>query len=219
MDEIAGPEPLRRLSRARRIGVAVAAGIGITLGAAGIAAAAADPSPTPSPGTSAQTAPQGAPPGARGMHPGRGPRGGMGGMGGGMGGPGMRGAVHGQFVVPDGTGWRTVAMQRGVVTAVSSTSLTVKSKDGYTKTYVLTAKTLVNAGRDGIATVKKDQEVAVVATVKGHTSTAVDVRDLSLIKAQRKEFRPPPGGPGPAAPRGTPASPSSYDESGDAQPA
>jgi hypothetical protein len=126
--------------------------------------------------------------------------------------------VHGEFVVPDGTGWRTVAFQRGAVTAVSSTSLTVKSKDGYTKTYVLTPSTMVNAGRDGIATVKKDEEVAVMATVKNGTATAVDVRDLTQLKAHRKQFGPPDGG-APKAPGGTPASPSSYDGSGDARPA
>jgi hypothetical protein len=128
--------------------------------------------------------------------------------------------------VPDGTGWRTVAVQRGVVTAVSSTSLTVKSKDGYSATYVVTAKTLVDAARDGIATVKKDENVAVVATVAGGTSTADEVRDLTKIQAQRKEWGPPPGGfgpggarPGQPAPGGTPASPSSYDDAGGAQPA
>jgi hypothetical protein len=133
----------------------------------------------------------------------------------------MGGAVHGQFVVPNGTGWRTVVVQRGVVTAVSDTALTVTSKDGYTKDYVLTAKTLVDAGRDGIATVKKDETVAVVATVSGDTATADEVRDLTKIAAERKQWGPPPGGPAPGAPApgGTPASPSSYDNAGDAQPA
>ena len=214
MDEITGPEP-RRSSRATRwLAAAGAVGIGITLGAAGIAAAE-DPTPTPtqSGGATSQQVPPGTPPGGPGMmrhgH-GRGP--------GGPGGAGPRGAVHGEFVVPDGTGWRTVAVQRGVVTAVSSTSLTVKSADGYTKTYVITADTMVNAARDGIGSIKSGEEVAVRATVKDGTATANDVRDLTLMKAHRKEFGPPPPG-GPAAPGGTPASPSSYDTGGDAQPA
>jgi hypothetical protein len=215
MDEITGPEP-RRSSRASRwIGAAAAVGIGVTLGAAGIAAAAPDPSPSPSAGSKvAPGAPAPGGPGMPGMRHGHGMRG-----EGGPGGFGMRGAVHGEFTVPDGTGWRTVAMQRGAVTAVSSTSLTVKSKDGYTKTYVITATTLVNAARDGIGSIKTGDEVAVVATVKSGTATAVDVRDVSQIREQRKQFAPPggPGGPGapgpggPAAPGGTPASPSSYD--------
>jgi hypothetical protein len=141
----------------------------------------------------------------------------------GEGGPGvlgMRGAVHGEFTVPDGTGWRTIAMQRGAVTDVSDTSLTVKSKDGYSRTYVITATTLVNAARDGIGSIKTGDEVGVMATVKDKTATAVDVRDISQIQSQRKDFGPPPGMMGkPQAPGGTPASPSSYDEGSAAQPA
>jgi len=214
MDEITGPAP-RRSSRASRwIGGAAAVGIGVTLGAVGIAAAA-DPTPTPSAAPNGQGAPPGPPPGGPGMHHMRGPR------GGGPGEMGPRGAVHGEFVVPDGTGWRTVAMQRGAVTSVSSTSLSVKSKDGYTRTYVVTAKTLVNAARDGIGSIKTGDEVGVVATVKSGTATAVDVRDLTQLKVQRDTFGPPPGRPGgPPAPGGTPASPSSYvDDDGDAAPA
>ena len=215
MDVLVGAEPHGRSRRARWLGGAAAVGIGITLGAAGIAAAA-DPTPTPTPGAGTQAAPPGPPPGEPRWH------GGHGRGFGGPGGPGLRGAVHGEFVVPDGTGWRTVAVQRGEVTAVSSTALTVKSKDGYTKTYVLTPKTLVNAGRDGIATVKKGEQVAVAATVKNGTATADHVRDLTLLEEHRDELGPPPGGPGGPggpAPNGTPASPSSYDDNGDAQPA
>jgi hypothetical protein len=213
MDVIAGAEPRPTSRWARWIGGAAAVGLGITLGAAGIATAA-DPTPTPSPKAGTQATPPG-PPGGPGMHRGHG-RGDRGPGGGGL---GLRGAVHGEFVVPDGTGWRTVAVQRGTVTAVSSTSLTVKSKDGYTRTYVLTAKTLVNAGRDGIATVKKDEEVAVVATVVSGTAKAVHVRDLTLMKDQREQFGWPGGGRGHEAPGGTPASPSSFDRNADAQPA
>lgn len=215
MDLIAGPASRRTSRRSRWIAAAAAVGIGLTLGAAGIAAAA-DPTPTPTPRAGSEAAPQGPPPGAPGMHRGHGR--GPGGPGGPGGGPGMRGAVHGEFVVPDGAGWRTIAVQRGVVTAVSSTSLTVKSKDGYTKTYVITATTMVNAARDGIGSIKKNDEVAVDATVKNGTATAVHVRDLSQIKAQRKDFGPPPGR-GPKAPDGTPASPSSFDGDAGAQPA
>jgi hypothetical protein len=208
MDEIShGPEPRVHGRRARRLGAAAAAGVGITLGAAGIAAAAADPTPTPTAGTSSQVAPPPGAPGGGHRHGGHGPRGERG--------IGPGGALHGEFVVPDGNGgYRTVQTQRGVVTAVSSTSLSVKSEDGFTKTYVLTPSTMVNAGRDGIATVAKDEEVAVVANVAGGTSTAIDVRDLTKLKAQRELYGPrhAPKGPDPA-PSGTPASPSSYNGS------
>jgi hypothetical protein len=67
-----------------------------------------------------------------------------------------------------------------------------------------------------------------VATVSGGTSTADRVRDLSKIQEERKQWGPPPPGapggpggrhgkgPGGGAPGMTPASPSSYDEDGDA---
>ena len=215
MDEIAGP-PSRPSTRTKHwVGGLAAVGIGVVLGAAGIAAAAPDPTQSPAPGQQGQNARPGPLPDGMGMHRGHGKRGDEG-----PGGPGMRGAVHGEFVVPDGTGWRTVAMQRGEVTSVSSTALTVKSKDGYTKTYVITASTLVNAARDGIGSIKKGDQVAVVATVKSGTATAEDVRDLSTLRAHRDSFGPPPGPPGdPAAPGGTPASPSSYDTGAAAQPA
>ncbi|MCW2571030.1 MAG: hypothetical protein JWO88_1088 [Frankiales bacterium] len=218
MDEISnGAEPARKRGRGRKIGTAAAVGLGLTLGAAGIAAAATDPSPSPSGGATAQAAPQPPPPGQRG--PGRGfGRGPGGGHRGGRGlGPG--GALHGDFVLPNaGGGYRNVRMQHGVVTSVSTTSLTVKSDDGYTQTYVLTAATLVDAGRDGIATVKKGESVAVLGTVVGKTATANEVRDLTKIQTERKQFAPR-GGSGPArpAPSGTPASPSSYNNSGDVQ--
>jgi hypothetical protein len=199
MDEIRfGAAQQRRRTTLRRAGVAAAAGVGITLGAAGIAAAADNPSPSPSGGTTAQTAPNA--PGAR-PHPGRmGHRGGPGAERG----MGMRGAVHGEFVVPNGKGgWRTVQMQRGTVTAVSKTALTVRSEDGFTKSYVLTSATLVDAGRDGIATVATKEQVAVVATESGGTTTANEVRDLTKIKAERKQWGPPPGGGGmPGGPGG-----------------
>jgi hypothetical protein len=201
--------------RMRRVAAAAATGLGLTLGAAGIAAAASDPTPSPtaSGGTTAQTpsggAVPGGPPGTRRHH---GPGGGPGGFGGhGLGAPG---AVRGEFVVPDGNGgWRTVQMQRGTVTAVSTTSLTVKSADGVSKTYVLTKDTRVNAARDGIATVAVNDTVAVLATVSGGTATATDVRDLTKIKELRDKWGPRRHAD--PAPSGVPASPSSFEGSSD----
>lgn len=193
------PVPRRATVRMRRVGAAAAAGLGITLGVAGIAAAA-DPSPGPSKGETAQFAPQGPPPESR--HHRRGPDGDH------KRGPG--GAIRGEFVVPDGKGgFRAVQTQRGTVTAVSSTSLTVKSEDGVSKTYVLTKDTKVNAGRDGIATVEKGELVAVLATVSGGKATATNVRDLTKIRAQHEKWGPPP--PPGLRPGGTPAEPSGYD--------
>ena len=68
---------------------------------------------------------------------------------------GLGGALHGEFVVKkEGGAYQTVATQRGEVTAVSKDSITVKSEDGYSRTYAITEDTLVNAARDGIDDVK-----------------------------------------------------------------
>jgi hypothetical protein len=111
-----------------------------------------------------------------------------GGFGFGFGGP--FGAVHGQFVVPrSGGGYQTIDTQRGSVTAVSATSITVKSADGFSKTYQVVSSTNVDAQRDGIATVKTGHQVMVTATVSGSTDTAVSILDLNLLPAMH-------GGPG-----------------------
>src|SRR6266496_512390 len=106
----------------------------------------------------------------------------------GLGGP--FGAVHGQFVVPrSGGGYQTIDTQRGSVTAVSATSITVKSADGFSKTYQVVSSTNVDAQRDGIATVKTGHQVMVTATVSGSTDTAVSILDFNLLPAMH-------GGPG-----------------------
>jgi hypothetical protein len=77
----------------------------------------------------------------------RGPKG-MRGLGGGMGsllqGAAGLGAVqHGEFTVTGSDGKATaMTLQRGTVTAASSTSVTVKSTDGFTATYTIDGNTL-----------------------------------------------------------------------------
>jgi hypothetical protein len=116
----------------------------------------------------------------------------FGGFGGGFG-AGVAGALHGQFVVPrSGGGYQTEDTQRGSVTAVSTSSITVKSADGFAKTYQVTSSTVVDARRDGIGSVKDGHQVSVLATVSGGTATATDIQDLSLLRAAN----PGPGGYG-----------------------
>lgn len=93
--------------------------------------------------------------------------------------------LHGEFVVKqsDGSGYQTIATQTGEVTAVSSSSITLKSEDGYSRTYTVTADTLVNSTRDGIASVKKGDNVHVFATVADEKATAVQVGDVTGRKA------------------------------------
>lgn len=55
--------------------------------------------------------------------------------------------LHGEFTVQGKDGAKTVDTQLGVITAVSPTSLDVKSSDGYTQTWTLTADTKVRADK------------------------------------------------------------------------
>ena len=100
-------------------------------------------------------------------------------------------ALHGEFVVQkqDGT-YQTVVTQAGDVTAVSSTSISVKSADGFSKTYVVLPATNVNAARDGIGSVKVGDAVHVDATVAAGTATAVEVVDVTTLKASGMRWHP-----------------------------
>ena len=83
--------------------------------------------------------------------------------------------------------WATLAAVGGShcmsVTAVSATSITVKSADGFVKTYQVVSSTNVDAKRDGIAAVKTGHQVAVTATVSGSTATAASILDFNLLPA------------------------------------
>ena len=165
----------------------ILAGVAVTALLAGAGVAMAATSGSPASGTAAASPAGGTvatpSPSARSAFPHQGRPGGFG-----FGGP--FGAVHGQFVVPkSGGGYQTIDTQRGSVTAVSATSITVKSADGFSKTYQVVSSTNVDAQRDGIATVKTGHQVIVTATVSGSTDTAVSILDLNLLPAVH-------GGPG-----------------------
>jgi hypothetical protein len=107
-----------------------------------------------------------------------------GGFPGGIGFPlgGAGGALHGQFVIAkSGGGYQTVDVQRGQVTAVSSSSITVKSTDGFSATYAVAGSTIVDAQRDGIGSVKDGNQVYVSGTVSGSKATATSISDLTLL--------------------------------------
>ncbi len=142
-------------------------------------------SPAPSPSASA-------PSGHR-----RGP-GGFGAFGGpgGLGFGGLGGSIHGQVTVPkSGGGYQTVDVQRGTVSAVSNSSITVMSADGYSATYVVSSSTEVNAQAAGIGTVKVGDNVTVTATLSGKTATAASITDLTSIRSSRGSFGFPAGPP------------------------
>jgi hypothetical protein len=80
-------------------------------------------------------------------------------------------SVHGEFVVPDGGGgYTTVTTQTGTVTAISPTSISVRSVDGFSQTYVIPA----TAGNAGVPFAVNDQ-VVVRATRNGQTDTVTNI--------------------------------------------
>jgi hypothetical protein len=117
--------------------------------------------------------------------PGGGMPGGPGGQHGAIGGPGPAAlgatSLHGEFVEPDGAGhYTTVLTQTGTVAAISPTSITVRSEDGYSQTYVIPS----TAGSAG-APFAVDDQVVVRATRNGQTATVTNIGS------------PLPGGPPP----------------------
>lgn len=84
-------------------------------------------------------------------------------------------ALHGEFVVKDKDGKVvTRVVQHGQVTAVSATSISLKSEDGFTGSYAVNGDTKVRIGGDNaaISGVKTGNEAWIVATKDGSTSTA-----------------------------------------------
>jgi hypothetical protein len=110
---------------------------------------------------------------------------------------GLGGVIHAQATVPkSGGGYQTIDVQRGTVTDVSTSSITVKSADGYSATYEVTSSTEVNAQAAGIGTVKDGDTVGLIATVSGSTKTAASIIDLTSIRSSRGSFGFPAGPPG-----------------------
>ena len=108
---------------------------------------------------------------------------------------GLIGMVHGQLTVPkSGGGYQTVDVQSGTVSAVSASSVTVKSKDGFTATYTVTSSTSVDAKAAGISSVKQGDTIFIIAKVSGTTATASNVFDMTAVKAGRVSL--PHGFPG-----------------------
>ncbi|MEP6696353.1 MAG: hypothetical protein ABJA34_05670 [Pseudonocardiales bacterium] len=86
-----------------------------------------------------------------------------------------RRTVHGEFVVKGKDGkYVTAETQRGAVTAVSRTSITVRSADGFTATYAVTSDTKVgkDKAKADIAAVKVGDLVLVVAVKADGGKTA-----------------------------------------------
>ena len=127
----------------------------VLLGAGAISAGAATTAPSATPGASSPAAGTGAPA----HHDRKG---------------GLRHALHGEFVTGTTGAYVTRVVQRGTVSAVSPTSITVASEDGFSQTYALVAGTLVRV--DGatatISQVTVGEKVHLEGTKAGDTVTA-----------------------------------------------
>jgi hypothetical protein len=113
---------------------------------------------------------------------------GQGGPGGnGSGGNAQASALHGSYVVSDGSGnYTTELTQTGTVSAVSSSSITIKSADGYSKTYVIASSTTVDNGSDKISSVVKGHTVSVIATSADSKVTATSITDTNLASTTQQ---------------------------------
>jgi hypothetical protein len=80
-------------------------------------------------------------------------------------------SLHGEFVVADGAGGYTTELtQTGTVTAMSPTSITVRSEDGFSQTYVI-PQAAAGAG----SAFAVDDQVIVRATRTGEAATVKDI--------------------------------------------
>lgn len=136
-------------------------------GAIGVGVAAADPTPSPTPSATASPT-AGASPSAK---------------------PGKatkakakrdlaQRALHGEVTL-GGKKHQVVDFQRGTVSEVSATSITVRSADGFSATYAVDAKTKVRHAKESatIADVKSGDKVRVVAIKDGSSTTAKRIAD------------------------------------------
>jgi hypothetical protein len=134
----------------------------VLAGGVGVGIAAADPTPSPAPSTSAPASPN-ASPTAKASKAAKKHR------------DLTRRALHGEVTLA-GKQHRVVDFQRGTVGAVSATSLTVTSKDGFEASYAVVPTTKV----------RKDKKPAAVGDVKtGDRVRVVAVKDGSTLQLKR----------------------------------
>ncbi len=154
---------MRNVLSGRR-GAAVAAtgllglGLGLGLGLSGTAASATTPTATPAAGAHR----------AAGDHPrlAEARR---------LFGAGPHAAVHGEATIRTKDGFEVVDGQRGEVTAISPTSIAVRSDDGYAETYVINGDTRFRVDQKAakVTDIHQGDTVQVGAKAAGGTRTAV----------------------------------------------
>lgn len=118
---------------------------------------------------------------------------------------GLRSALHGEFVMERDGSTVTMVIQRGVIEAVSETSITVKSTDGFSQEYTLNPDTeirkLTEPAADGTfqrpadataADLAVGDKVHIAGTKDGDAVTAVHVIAGDLPRLRGGDF-PKPG--------------------------
>jgi hypothetical protein len=82
--------------------------------------------------------------------------------------------LHGETVVQTKNGTLTIAVQRGQVTAVSATAITVKSTDGFTETWTVGDKFVVvhAKAKVSIGDIKQGAEIGIAGAKDGQNATA-----------------------------------------------
>jgi hypothetical protein len=94
------------------------------------------------------------------------------------------GVVHASYTFKDAQGtYETMDTQTGTAEAVSSSSITVQSADGFSQVYQVSSSTLVHADYEGILSVKTGDNVSVVGEVDGANVDAEQVTDLTQVQA------------------------------------
>jgi hypothetical protein len=93
-------------------------------------------------------------------------------------------AEHGEVTLNTKKGDQVIDAQRGQVTAVSSTSVTVRSADGFTATYSVTgtSKIRVAKAKSTIANVHDGDRVSLTALRAGGTATVRGLTDGGAAK-------------------------------------
>lgn len=92
---------------------------------------------------------------------------------------------HGEFSVQTKQGEKVVDVQRGTVTAVNPTSVTVRSPDGFTATYAVGSGSKVRKDKQQstIGAVQAGDRVLVAAQKSGSTSTVLRLADAGPAPA------------------------------------
>jgi len=82
--------------------------------------------------------------------------------------------LHGETVVQTKNGVQTIEVQRGAVTAVTATTVTVKSTDGFTETWTFGPKFTVVHDKAKVATtdIKQGAQIGIAGTKSDAGSTA-----------------------------------------------